>query len=71
MLLFDLFMIVIHSLNVSVKVHGLISGKEIGSIVFILFIVFYLISYFQYKDRFNDLKRKWNNETSFVYRRNG
>jgi hypothetical protein len=68
---FDLFMIIIHILNVREKVVETVGAKNIGTIGFVLFIVFSLISYFQYKGKFNNLKVKWKDESPSDYRKNG
>jgi hypothetical protein len=71
MCLFDVFMIIIHILNVREKVVDTVGAKNIGTLAFVLFLVFNLISYFQYTGKFNSFKVKWKDESPSDYRKNG
>jgi hypothetical protein len=71
MCLFDVFMIIIHILNVREKVVDTVGAKNIGTLAFVLFLVFNLISYFQYNGKFNSFKVKWKDESPSDYRKNG
>lgn len=71
MCIFDIFMIIIHVLNVREKVVETVGAKNIGAVAFVPFFGFNVISYLQYNGKFNTLKVKWKDESPSDYRKNG
>ena len=62
MIIFDLFLIATNFLNNRERIVAEVGQQNLGTLAFAIFILLCVISHFQFKDKYNYLKKKWQNE---------